>query len=85
MKSVARRLFYGAFLYGGGFHLQGWRGRLSGRRLTIVTLHRVDDRAPDDPTSLPTLFISRDRFARMVDFLSRHYRFVSLEQKFDEL
>lgn len=80
MSSLARRLVYGAFLYGGMFRLQGWRSRLAGGRLTIVTLHRVDDRAPDDPTSLPTLFLSRSRFDGMLKFLSRHFRFVSLEQ-----
>jgi peptidoglycan/xylan/chitin deacetylase (PgdA/CDA1 family) len=80
MSGLARKLFYGAFLYGGAFHLQGLRSRVAGKRLTILTMHRVDDRDADDPTSLPTLFISRRRFEGMLEFLGRHYRFVSLEQ-----
>jgi peptidoglycan/xylan/chitin deacetylase (PgdA/CDA1 family) len=42
--------------------------------------HRVDDRSPDDQRSLPTMFVSRDYFARILRFVVRRYRVIGLEE-----
>ena len=69
-----------AIYYTGLFHLIRAWNNFRGRRLTIVTFHRIADRPDDDPYSLPTLFMSQENFQLTLQFLARHYRWLSLQE-----
>jgi peptidoglycan/xylan/chitin deacetylase (PgdA/CDA1 family) len=77
--SPLRHALHAAVFYSGMARLLRKRHDSTGRTVTIVTFHRVDDRHPDDPHSLPTLFMSRSFFARTVRFLAERYHVISLD------
>jgi len=77
-KKAAKALLFEAVHRSGAFHLLRGRHNAIGRRITIVTFHRVGDSDGDPRCSLPTLFISRDKFSKTIDFFRTHYRIISL-------
>jgi len=82
---IGRFLFFGAVYRSGAFHLLRSRLSAAGSKVTIAMFHRVADRDPDDSYSLPTLFISRRRFEKTIDFLRAHYRIISLDDLLEAL
>jgi peptidoglycan/xylan/chitin deacetylase (PgdA/CDA1 family) len=67
-----------ALLYLTGFtRLAAWRNR---KRVVFLCYHGVTGRArrsPKDPTGL---HVNHQRFAAQLDFLARHYNFISLDE-----
>jgi peptidoglycan/xylan/chitin deacetylase (PgdA/CDA1 family) len=73
-------LFVGsAFYYSGAFNaFRSWNNR-SGRRLTILTYHRVTHRPVDEiEESLPYLFVNAYTFEKQLIFLKEHYNIIGL-------
>ncbi len=85
IRSVAKSAVFAGLYHSGVCRILNARNNARGRRATIVTFHRVADRAPGDPYSLPTLFISRDRFARTLEFLRSRYRIMRLAEILEAL
>ena len=80
LRAVAERAVLGGLYRSGICRMLSAGNSARGRRATIVTFHRVADRAPGDPYSLPTLFISRERFRRTLDFLQSRYHIMRLAE-----
>ena len=75
LKNTVKILFGAIFYYSGAFHMVRLWNNLRGRRLTIVTYHRVTERAISElKHSLPFLFVSTNSFRLHLDFFKRHYR-----------
>jgi peptidoglycan/xylan/chitin deacetylase (PgdA/CDA1 family) len=72
----AKRLLAALFLGCGFVQLRNWLRRRAGRvPAVVVNFHRVADNAVDHWMTLDT-----PAFDRMLDFIDRHYRVVSLEE-----
>jgi peptidoglycan/xylan/chitin deacetylase (PgdA/CDA1 family) len=78
LRSMAKSAIFAGLYHSGVCRALSARNNARGRRATIVTFHRVADRDPADPFSLPTLFISPERFGRVLEFLRSRYRIVAL-------
>jgi peptidoglycan/xylan/chitin deacetylase (PgdA/CDA1 family) len=82
IPSWIKRAWGHLFFYGGIFHLVRLINNIAGKRLTIVTYHRIADRKIDDiDASLPYLFTTVDSFREHLKFYRTWYRVIS----FDEL
>jgi peptidoglycan/xylan/chitin deacetylase (PgdA/CDA1 family) len=82
IKQLIKSFFGFLFFYSGVFHLFRLFDNLSGKRLTIVTYHRISEKNVDKIScSLPFLFTSREVFEKQLHFLNKWYKIVS----FDEL
>jgi len=76
-KDFLKTLFGGVFYYAGLFYLLRAWNNLRGRRLTIVTYHRVTPKPLDQiDQSLPTLFITENTFRKHLTFFKKHYKIV---------
>jgi peptidoglycan/xylan/chitin deacetylase (PgdA/CDA1 family) len=73
-------MMYSAFYRCGASRVLRRLNNATGRKVTVVTFHRVADREPDDHFSLPTLFMSREYFERTIQFLASRYRVVDLDE-----
>jgi peptidoglycan/xylan/chitin deacetylase (PgdA/CDA1 family) len=80
LRSIAKSAIFAGLYHSGVCRALSARNNARGRRATIVTFHRVADRDPADPFSLPTLFISPERFERVLAFLRSRYRIVTLDE-----
>jgi peptidoglycan/xylan/chitin deacetylase (PgdA/CDA1 family) len=77
-NSAARRgiaTALGHLLYRSGLYRLAWRNRA-----VVVLFHRVDDRFPEDPLTLP-----RARFAAFCDFFARYFVVVTLGELLERL
>lgn len=74
LKILVGILFY----YGGVFHFIRFINNIIGKRLTIVTYHRVtDSKIEAINTSLPYLFVNKATFEKQLLFLKKHYRVIT--------
>jgi peptidoglycan/xylan/chitin deacetylase (PgdA/CDA1 family) len=81
IKALIRKSWGLVFFYGGVFHLIRFLNNLIGKRITIVTYHRVTDRSIEAiEESLPFLFASVETFRRQILFLEKWYRIISFEK-----
>ena len=51
-----------------------------GKRLTILTLHRVGMKNENDYSGLPNIFIKVENFKKIVGFIKKYYNVISLKQ-----
>lgn len=80
IKTILKLLVGSVFFYSGLFHLTRAMNNLIGRRLTIVTYHRVTDMGLDEiEYSLPFLFVTEDTFTKQLKFFKKHYKIVSFK------
>ena len=81
VKSAVKMIAGSVFYYGGVFHLVRCLNNLMGRRLTIVTYHRVTDKRLEEMEfSLPFLFVTQETFTKQLLFLKKHYRVTSFRE-----
>ena len=66
------------YYYSGAFYVLRFINNCLGRRLTIVTYHRLTDTPLDQITySLPYLFVTEETFERHLDFFKKHYTIIN--------
>jgi peptidoglycan/xylan/chitin deacetylase (PgdA/CDA1 family) len=79
MKRVLKLLITSVFYYCGIVLLAKLLSSLSGKRLTILTFHRITN--PDRASiGLPSICLSRENFDSLLKFVLKHYTVISLEQ-----
>ena len=77
---LIRRLTGMLFFYSGAFHLIRWLRNITGKRLTIVTYHRITDRPLAEITdSLPYLFTTVATFRKQLDFFRKWYTIITFK------
>jgi peptidoglycan/xylan/chitin deacetylase (PgdA/CDA1 family) len=81
IKYFVRVLFGGLFFYTGLFHIVRFFYNVWGRRITIVTYHRITDRRISEiEASLPFLFTSRRVFEKQLLFMKKRYKVITLKE-----
>jgi len=79
LKSLIKTIIGIVFYYTGAFDLVRFINNLLGKRLTIVTYHRVTDEKIDEiQYSLPYLFVNINTFEEHVSFFKKkiyHHKF----------
>ncbi len=81
MKYLIRVVFGGLFFYSGLFHIIRFFNNVMGRRLTIVTYHRITDgKIGEIEASLPFLFTSQQVFEKQLTFIKKHYNVIMFEE-----
>ena len=76
-KDIVKTLLGACFYYSGLFFLLRAWNNFCGRRLTIVTYHRVTPTPlAQIDKSLPTLFITEETFRKHLTFYNKHYKIV---------
>jgi peptidoglycan/xylan/chitin deacetylase (PgdA/CDA1 family) len=69
------------FFYSGAFHLFRFINNILGKRLTIITYHRVTDgNVFEKGASLPFLFTSIGTFEKQLKFVKKWYRVITFEE-----
>lgn len=77
-KNIPKKFLSAVFYYGGLYHILRSFNNILGRKLTIVTYHRVTDKRLENiHASLPFLFTRMASFEKHVVFLKRHYSIIS--------
>lgn len=78
IKGIIKSLWGAVFFYSGLFHLLRFYNNFTGRRLTILTYHRVTDKKIGQiEFSLPYLFVNSESFEKQLRFIKGHYRIIS--------
>jgi len=78
IRRLAKKLLGGAFYHLGLFHLVRFYNNIAGRRLTILTYHRVTDRdVRGVEGALPYLLVNNRTFDAHLRFLKKYYNTVS--------
>jgi peptidoglycan/xylan/chitin deacetylase (PgdA/CDA1 family) len=81
VKYLVRVVFGGLFFYSGLFHIIRFCNNVMGRRLTIVTYHRITDgKIGEIEASLPFLFTSQQVFEKQLTFIKKHYNVIMFEE-----
>lgn len=84
MKKTLKLLLCKTFYYTGLFYLVRSIQFLSGKRLTILTFHRVaEDVCGLQVGGLPTISISRQNFDALLKFVAKHYNVIGLQEYLD--
>jgi peptidoglycan/xylan/chitin deacetylase (PgdA/CDA1 family) len=77
-KILIKKLWGVFFFYGGLFHVARFINNVVGKRVTIVTYHRVTDKnITEIDASLPYLFTSADTFKKHLRFYKKWYRVIT--------
>ena len=80
LKSLVKTIIGIVFYYTGAFELVRFVNNLLGKRLTIVTYHRVtDENIEEIQYSLPYLFVNIKTFEQHVSFYKKKYNIVSFK------
>jgi peptidoglycan/xylan/chitin deacetylase (PgdA/CDA1 family) len=81
VKYFIRVFFGGVFFYAGIFCLVRFFNNVWGRRLTIVTYHRITDRKISEiEASLPFLFTSQKVFEKQLNFYKKYYKVITVKE-----
>jgi peptidoglycan/xylan/chitin deacetylase (PgdA/CDA1 family) len=81
IKYFIRRFLGGIFFYTGIFRLVLFWNNVRGRRITIVTYHRIADRKISEmEASLPFLFTSQKVFEKQLNFIKNYYRVITFKE-----
>jgi peptidoglycan/xylan/chitin deacetylase (PgdA/CDA1 family) len=81
IKYFIRKVFGEIFFYAGIFRLVRFCNNYRGRRVTIVTYHRITDREISEmEASLPFLFTSQKVFEKQLDFIKTYYRVITFRE-----
>jgi peptidoglycan/xylan/chitin deacetylase (PgdA/CDA1 family) len=79
-KRLIKRLWGFLYFYCGIFHLIRFRNNIVGKRLTIVTYHRITGKNVSQiELSLPYLFTSLKNFERQLRFLKKWYTVIGFD------
>jgi peptidoglycan/xylan/chitin deacetylase (PgdA/CDA1 family) len=74
-------LFGELFFYAGLFHIIRFFNNVLGRRLTIVTYHRITDgKINEIEASLPFLFTSEGVFEKQLLFMKKRYKVITVKE-----
>ncbi len=80
LKTITKLLIATLFYYSGLFYLVRIINNVLGRRLTIVTYHRVTDKRLEQiEHSLPFLFVTEDTFTKQLRFFKKHYNIITFK------
>lgn len=66
------------FYYTGLLSLKRALNNLRGKRLTVLTFHRVVE--PESRNGLPTISITTENFDALMHFIQKHYKIISLSE-----
>lgn len=81
IKFFIRQGFGGLFFYSGIFHIVRFFYNVWGKRVTIVTYHRITDRKISEiEASLPFLFTSRQIFEKQLGFIKKRYNVITFKE-----
>jgi len=81
IKYCIRKVFGGLFFYTGIFHFLRFFNNIWGRRITIVTYHRITDgKISEIEASLPFLFTSQQVFERQLGFIKKRYNVITFKE-----
>jgi peptidoglycan/xylan/chitin deacetylase (PgdA/CDA1 family) len=81
VKYFIRKVFGGIFLYAGIFHFVRFLHNICGKRVTIITYHRITDRKMSEiEASLPFLFTSQQVFEKQLMFIKKRYNVITFEE-----
>jgi len=83
MKRFLKYFIAGVFYYSGIYLLARLRNYLSGKRLTILTFHRITAAGASTPGGLPTISLSLPNFDALLKFILKHYTVISLQEYSD--
>ncbi len=79
MKRQIKLIFCSILYYSGLFGLIRFAQRLSGRKLTVLTFHRVTtENTANYHQGLTTISISSANFSHLINFVRKHYTVISL-------
>jgi len=78
MKRNIKLLLSYLLYYTGLLSLKKFWNNFSGKRLTVLTFHRVV--AQDKSNGLPTINISTENFDALMRFIQKHYKVISLSE-----
>jgi peptidoglycan/xylan/chitin deacetylase (PgdA/CDA1 family) len=77
-KNIQKRILSSVVFYGGGYFLWKKINNLTGRRLTIITYHRITKKPIEEiTTALPYLFTRKDTFEQQINFLKQNYTIIT--------
>jgi len=80
ITEILKRLYGILFFYTGLFHVVRFIHNVTGKRLTIVTYHRITNgRVKDIEASLPYLFTSTTNFRKHLQFIKKWYKVTSFQ------
>jgi peptidoglycan/xylan/chitin deacetylase (PgdA/CDA1 family) len=81
IKYFIRKVFGGLFFYAGIFHFFRFLYNIWGRRITIVTYHRIKvGKISEIEASLPFLFTSQQVFERQLGFIKKRYNVITFKE-----
>jgi len=81
VKYFIRKVFGEIFFYAGIFHFIRFLHNMCGRRITIVTYHRITDKKMGEiEASLPFLFTSQKIFETQLMFIKKRYNVTTFEE-----
>lgn len=81
IKQILKTFGAIVFYYCGLFYLVRFINNLFGRRLTILTYHRVTDREIEDiNSSLPFLYVTVDSFEQQLKSIKKHYTILTFHE-----
>jgi peptidoglycan/xylan/chitin deacetylase (PgdA/CDA1 family) len=84
MKRQIKIVLSSIFFYFGLFHLVRWWNFITGKRVTILTFHRVTGGAGSAGfTGLPTISISKPNFERLIEFARKYFTIISQSELID--
>lgn len=83
MKRFLKYLIAAVFYYSGIYLLARLRNYVSGKRLTILTFHRITAAGPSAAGGLPTISLSLSNFDSLLKFIVKHYTVISLPEYSD--
>ena len=79
LRKYFRVMLYTTCFYSGILYLIRFIAKKRGSRVTILTFHRVGENENGEIyQSLPTSFVSKRNFEKIIRFLSKHYKIISL-------
>jgi len=79
IRKYLRVVLYTICFYCGIFFMVRFIANMRGNRTTILTFHRVGENTNGEIThSLPTSFVSKRNFERIITFLTKYYNVISL-------
>lgn len=80
LKTLLKYFLSAIFFYSGIYFAFRAINNLFGRRLTIITYHRVTDKEVMElKSSLPFLFVNKVTFNSHITFLKKHYHIISFK------
>ena len=80
LKKYLKKYLGALFFYGGLFHILRFINNITGKRITIVSYHRITGRQVDEiESSLPFLFTYQRTFKSHLKFMRKWYRIMTFE------